>query len=61
MSANETHEEDQRSYKRHFNQWRYPVGLNCHLCVLEVIDRLLRLRRREDSGHEREREGIYGY
>ena len=38
MSANETHKEDLRSYRRHFNQWRYPVSLNCHICISENRD-----------------------
>ena len=45
MSAKETHEEDQRSYRRHFNQWRYPVGLNCHLCISEIIDRFTQVEK----------------
>ena len=61
MSANETHEEDQRSYRRHFNQWRYPLSLNCHLCISEVIDRFTQvekekgLRSRERKRREREK------
>ena len=39
MSSNQLHEDDQRSFRRHFNQWRYPVSLSCHKCVSEVIER----------------------
>ena len=45
MSANESHEEDLRSCRRHVNQWRYPFGLNCHLCISEVIDRFTQVEK----------------
>ena len=58
MSAKESHEEDKRSFRRQFNQWRFPVSLNCHLCISEVIDRFtqvekergLRSREEEEKG-----------
>ena len=45
MSSNESKQEDQRSYRRHFNQWRFPVSLKCHLCVSEVIDRFTKVEK----------------
>ena len=62
MSSNQIHEVDPRSYRRHFNQWRYPVSLNCHLCISEVIDRFTKVekerrlrsrerKRREETGN----------
>jgi len=45
MSSNQIHEVDPRSYRRHFNQWRYPVSLNCHLCISEVIDRFTKVEK----------------
>ena len=56
MSANETHEEDQRSYRRHFNQWRYPLSLNCHKCISEVIDRFTQVEEEGRTQVTREKE-----
>ena len=45
MSASETHKEDLRSFRRQFNQWRFPVSLNCHLFISEVIDRFTQVEK----------------
>lgn len=45
MSADETDEEDQRSYRRHFNQWRNPLSLNCLLCISAVIDKFTQVEK----------------
>ena len=60
MSANESHEEDQRSYIRHFNQCRYPVSLNCHLCISEVIDRFTQVEKERGlRSRERKRRDLW--
>ena len=45
MSANESHEENLKFFRRHFNQWRYPLSLICHLCISEVIDRFTQVEK----------------
>ncbi len=60
MSSKESHEEDQRSYRRHFNQWRYPLSLNCHLCISEVIDRFTQVEKERGlRSRERKRRDLW--
>ena len=60
MSSNQIHEVDPRSYRRHFNQWRYPVSLNCHLCISEVIDRFTKVEKERGlRSRERKRSDLW--
>ena len=60
MLANESHEEDQRSFRRQFKQWRYPLSLNCHLCISEVIDRFTQVEKERGlRSRERKRRHLW--